>query len=91
MGIDGLIAASAVELRHNGALDLAAPLLAEESGRPLNVTVATERTDAGDRFLRHKTTRRRFYESAFAAATGQEAAKDAGRAGKTWRSVPSPC
>lgn len=57
-----------LELRRDGALDLAAPPLPPEPDGQLLVAVAAERVDAGDPFLRHKTTRRGAYERAFAAA-----------------------
>lgn len=57
-----------LELRRDGSLELAAPLLASEPDRPVEVAVAMERADAGDPFLRHKTTRRRLYETALTAA-----------------------
>ncbi|BCP53510.1 aminodeoxychorismate synthase, component I [Kaistia sp. 32K] len=59
-----------LELRRNGALDLVAPRLAAEPDRPVVVAVASLRADAGDPFLRHKTTRRGLYEAAFTEATG---------------------
>jgi para-aminobenzoate synthetase/4-amino-4-deoxychorismate lyase len=62
-----------LELARDGALDLAAPILAGEPDRPLDVVVATTRIDAGDPFLRHKTTRRQVQEAAFAAAAAQDA------------------
>lgn len=57
-----------LELRRNGVLGIAAPVLAAEPDRPLEVVLAAARADAGDPFLRYKTTRRRIYETAFAAA-----------------------
>jgi para-aminobenzoate synthetase/4-amino-4-deoxychorismate lyase len=39
------------------------------AGQPLRLCVAELRLDAGDPFLRHKTTRRATHEAAFAAAT----------------------
>ncbi len=62
-----------LELRRDGALDFAAPVLAEEPERPLGVIVAADRTDAADPFLRHKTTRRRHFETTYAAAVMQGA------------------
>ncbi|SEG26044.1 para-aminobenzoate synthetase / 4-amino-4-deoxychorismate lyase [Bosea lathyri] len=58
-----------LELHRSGKFDLTAAILGEEPDRPLLVAVAPERVDAGDPFLRHKTTRRARYEFAFAAAT----------------------
>lgn len=62
-----------LELRRSGDLDLAAPSLAPEPDRVLQAVLAGARTDAGDPFLSHKTTRRQLYERAFAVASGQGA------------------
>ncbi|AOO82594.1 aminodeoxychorismate synthase component I [Bosea vaviloviae] len=62
-----------LELRRDGALDFHAPVLAEEPERRLGVIVAADRIDAADPFLRHKTTRRRLFETAYAAAVMQGA------------------
>jgi para-aminobenzoate synthetase/4-amino-4-deoxychorismate lyase len=57
-----------VELHRSGKFDMTAALAGEEPDRPLLVAIAPERVDAGDPFLRHKTTRRTRYDLAFAAA-----------------------
>lgn len=57
-----------LELHRNGMLDIAAPILAAEPDRPLEVVLAAARADEGDPFLRYKTTRRGIYETAFAVA-----------------------
>lgn len=57
-----------LELRRDGALALQAVPMAPEPDAALLVAVAPEPVDAGDPFLRHKTTRRSLYERAFAAA-----------------------
>jgi para-aminobenzoate synthetase/4-amino-4-deoxychorismate lyase len=62
-----------LELRRDGGLELAAPKLAAEPDRPVIVALASLRADAGDPFLRHKTTRRSLYEAAFAEATARGA------------------
>ncbi|WP_029073693.1 aminodeoxychorismate synthase component I [Kaistia adipata] len=62
-----------LELRRDGSLEIVAPRLAAEPDRPVVVTVASLRADAGDPFLRHKTTRRALYETAFTEATGHGA------------------
>lgn len=63
--------------------------------------VATERVDAGDPFLRHKTTRRLAYERAFAAAEvagcseaiflDREASSPRARAATSLFSAAGPC
>lgn len=57
-----------LELHRNGDLKVTSKALDEGPSRPLLVAVSPEAIDAGDPFLRHKTTRRARYESAFAAA-----------------------
>ncbi|MCX5577147.1 aminodeoxychorismate synthase component I [Kaistia terrae] len=57
-----------LELRRDGTLDIIAPPLAAEPDRPVMTIIASLRADAGDPFLRHKTTRRQLYETAFAEA-----------------------
>ncbi|WEK48746.1 MAG: aminodeoxychorismate synthase component I [Candidatus Kaistia colombiensis] len=57
-----------LELRRDGTLDIAAPALPPEPDRPVVTIIASARADAGDPFLRHKTTRRRLHETAFAEA-----------------------
>jgi para-aminobenzoate synthetase/4-amino-4-deoxychorismate lyase len=63
-----------LEMRRDGAMTVASQALAPAARIPLLVGLASERTDAGDPFLRHKTTRRTLYEAAFAraAAAGQD-------------------
>jgi len=59
------------ELRRNGAFQITTapmPLAAEGA---LRIAVASQQVDAGDPFLRHKTTRRAVYERAFAEAAAQ--------------------
>ncbi|MCP4561444.1 MAG: aminodeoxychorismate synthase component I [Bosea sp.] len=59
------------ELRRNGAFQITTapmPLAAEGA---LRIAVASQQVDAGDPFLRHKTTRRAVYERAFAEAASQ--------------------
>lgn len=60
-----------LELARDGSVAITAAPLGPEPGPdapPLRVGVATARIDAGDPFLRHKTTRRALFEQAFAAA-----------------------
>ena len=71
--IDGVSHRVRLELRRDGALEIVAPKLAAEADRPVLVALASLRADAGDPFLRHKTTRRALYEAAFAEATGRGA------------------
>lgn len=59
------------ELRRDGRLDLRAVPMPPEPETPLRVALATRRVDAGDPFLRHKTTRRAIYDDAFAQAQAQ--------------------
>jgi para-aminobenzoate synthetase/4-amino-4-deoxychorismate lyase len=62
-----------LELRRDGTLDIIAPPLAVEPDRPVMTIIASLRADAGDPFLRHKTTRRQLYEAAFAEAVASGA------------------
>jgi para-aminobenzoate synthetase/4-amino-4-deoxychorismate lyase len=62
-----------LELRRSGEIKIAAPVLTESPDRLLDAVVAAEKLDAGDPFLRHKTTRRERYETALAAAARQGA------------------
>lgn len=57
-------------LHASGEFRIEAEPLSPPAGNqaPLRVTIASERTDARDRFLYHKTTRRPLYARAFAAA-----------------------
>ncbi|MCX5571059.1 aminodeoxychorismate synthase component I [Kaistia nematophila] len=57
-----------LELRRDGTLDIVAPALPPEPDRPVATIIASLQADAGDPFLRHKTTKRRLYEAAFAEA-----------------------
>ncbi|WP_372781249.1 aminodeoxychorismate synthase component I [Phenylobacterium sp.] len=79
-----------VVLSRDGALAVTCEAAAPPSDRVLQVGVAADRLDAGDPFLRHKTTHRAVYERAFAAAAARgldealllnrdEAAADASR------------
>jgi para-aminobenzoate synthetase/4-amino-4-deoxychorismate lyase len=72
-----------LELRRDGTLGVIAPPLAAEPDRPVTTIFATLRADAGDPFLRHKTTRRQLYETAFAeaAASGADEAILVNRSG----------
>lgn len=65
-----------LHLARDGSLSLTAALLEPVEDRPLRVGLATARTDAGNPFVRHKTTRRALWEGAFAeaAAAGLEEA-----------------
>jgi para-aminobenzoate synthetase/4-amino-4-deoxychorismate lyase len=59
-------------LSHDGSIDLqSAPL--QPLALPVHVQLATERTDGADLFLRHKTTQRARYDSAWHAAEQQGA------------------
>jgi para-aminobenzoate synthetase/4-amino-4-deoxychorismate lyase len=66
---DGAAHRVRIELRRDGRLEVIGPKLAAEPDRPVVIAVASKRADAGDPFLRHKTTRRALYEGAFAEAT----------------------
>lgn len=55
-------------LSRNGALEVTAQPAAAPASRVLRVRVADQRLDAGDPFLRYKTTRRDLHEAAFAEA-----------------------
>jgi para-aminobenzoate synthetase/4-amino-4-deoxychorismate lyase len=56
-------------LARDGTLKIETQPLATPSKGILRVMIAKKRLDPGDPFLRHKTTRRDLYESAFAQAT----------------------
>ncbi|WP_018181649.1 aminodeoxychorismate synthase component I [Kaistia granuli] len=62
-----------LELRRDGGIEMVAPRLAAEPDRPVVTAFASLRADAGDPFLRHKTTRRQIYEAAFSEAVGRGA------------------
>lgn len=59
------------ELRHDGTLQITTAPMPPAADRARRIAVAGERVDAGDPFLRHKTTRRAVYDRAFAEATSQ--------------------
>ena len=58
-----------LELARGGGLTLTSQPITAQPDRPLRLSLATARLDAGDPFLRHKTTRRAIYETAFAQAS----------------------
>lgn len=62
-----------LELRRDGSFELIAPPLAAEPDRAVTAIFANQPVDAGDPFLRHKTTRRQHYEAAFAEAAASGA------------------
>ena len=72
-----------LELARDGACALAHEILVPDSNLPLSVDIAAERVDRGDPFLRHKTTRRRRFDAAYAraAAMGRNEAIFLNRAG----------
>ena len=57
-----------LQLSRDGDLAITHQPAPAPASRPLRVGLATGRLDAGDPFLRHKTTRRTVFEHAFAAA-----------------------
>ncbi len=57
------------ELSRNGDIEVRAVPMAPEPEAAVLVAVASLRADAGDPFLRHKTTRRQVFDDAFAAAS----------------------
>lgn len=57
-----------LQLARDGHLALTSALLEPVEDRPLRVGLAAARTDAGNPFVRHKTTRRVLWETAFAEA-----------------------
>lgn len=59
------------ELRRDGAFQIATAPMPLASNGALRIAVAGQRADAGDPFLRHKTTRRAIYERAFAEAASR--------------------
>jgi para-aminobenzoate synthetase/4-amino-4-deoxychorismate lyase len=69
-GLDGDLRVRVV-LARTGAVSITSQALAAQPSRRLRVGVAEHRLDAGDPFLRHKTTRRDAHERAFAEAAGQ--------------------
>jgi para-aminobenzoate synthetase/4-amino-4-deoxychorismate lyase len=56
------------ELRRDGGLQITTAPMPPASGSAIRIAIASQRVDAGDPFLRHKTTRRAIYERAFAEA-----------------------
>lgn len=56
------------ELRRDGALEITTAPMPPAADGALRIAVASQRVDAGDPFLRHKTTRRTIYERALAEA-----------------------
>jgi len=59
------------ELRRDGSLQITTAPMPPAADDALRIAVASQRVDAGDPFLRHKTTRRAVYERAFAEASSQ--------------------
>ena len=59
------------ELRRDGTFQIMAAPMPPAAAGTLRIAVASRRVDAGDPFLRHKTTRRAVYERAFAEAAAQ--------------------
>ncbi|KRE20781.1 hypothetical protein ASE66_08085 [Bosea sp. Root483D1] len=59
------------ELRRNGIVQITTAPMPPAADGALRIAVASQRIDAGDPFLRHKTTRRTVYERAFAEAASQ--------------------
>eukprot|EP01037_Dinobryon_pediforme_P006179 gene6179-6246_t len=60
-----------LEVARDGTFSLTHAPLGPEPDHILHVGIATQRLDAGDPFLRHKTTQRDIYERAFAEGTAQ--------------------
>ncbi|HEV7325876.1 MAG TPA: aminodeoxychorismate synthase component I [Bosea sp. (in: a-proteobacteria)] len=56
------------ELRRDGDLQITTAPMPTASGSAIRIAIASQPVDAGDPFLRHKTTRRTIYERAFAEA-----------------------
>jgi para-aminobenzoate synthetase/4-amino-4-deoxychorismate lyase len=61
-------------LKRNGEASISQEIAAARPGRPLRVAVSARRLDPADPYLRHKTTRREIYDTAFseAAASGHD-------------------
>lgn len=59
------------ELRRDGTLQITTAPMPVVAGGAVRTAIATQRVDAGDPFLRHKTTRRAIYERAFTEASAQ--------------------
>ena len=58
-----------LELTRAGAVSVTQDEVAPQRSTPLRIGVTAHRLDPGDGFLRHKTTRRAHFESAFTRAT----------------------
>jgi para-aminobenzoate synthetase/4-amino-4-deoxychorismate lyase len=59
------------ELRRDGAIQITTAPMPPAADHALRIAIASQQVDAGDPFLRHKTTRRTVYERAFAEAASQ--------------------
>ncbi|MCV9936172.1 aminodeoxychorismate synthase component I [Boseaceae bacterium BT-24-1] len=59
------------ELHRNGMLQIISATMPAAADGPVRMALAGQRVDAGDPFLRHKTTRRMVYEQAFAEAVAE--------------------
>ncbi|AZO81698.1 aminodeoxychorismate synthase, component I [Bosea sp. Tri-49] len=59
------------QLCRDGTLQITAVPMPLAADGAVRLAIASQRVDAGDPFLRHKTTRRAAYERAFAEATSQ--------------------
>ena len=59
------------ELHRDGTLQITTAPMPPEADRALRIAIASQRVDAGDPFLRHKTTRRAIYQRAFVEASAQ--------------------
>lgn len=57
------------ELRRDGTVQITTAAIPAAAVGALRIAVASQRVDAGDPFLRHKTTRRAIYERAFTEAS----------------------
>lgn len=59
------------ELCRGGTLRITTALMPPAADGALRIAIASQQVDAGDPFLRHKTTRRAIYERAFTEASSQ--------------------
>ncbi len=59
------------ELRRDGTLQIITVPMPSAADGALHIAVVSQQVDAGDPFLRHKTTRRAIYERAFTEASSQ--------------------
>jgi para-aminobenzoate synthetase/4-amino-4-deoxychorismate lyase len=59
------------ELRRDGTFGITTAPMPVATDVPVRIALAGQRVDAGDPYLRHKTTRRTVYERAFAEASEQ--------------------